>query len=210
MSSSSCPSCGAPLEIKTRAALLLVCAYCNSTLLRQEQRIEDLGKMALLQEDGSPLQLGARGEHRGKPFEVVGRIQLDYPSGFWNEWFVSFGGAREGWLGEGQGQYTMTFLEQRPVSVPGWVELHTGKTLRLNGVSFKVTEVSKARCVAGAGELPFEVDTGYEAPVADLAGPGTAFATLDYSEKPPLVFIGERVEFDDLKMTNLRAFEGWS
>lgn len=210
MSSQSCPSCGAPFEVKSRAALLIVCEYCNSTLLRQEQALEDIGKMALLQEDGSPLQLGARGEYRGKSFEVVGRIQLDYPAGYWNEWFVIFSDRREGWLGEGQGQYTMTFLDaNKRQRAPGFAELFVGKTLKLGADTFTVTEVSKARCVAGAGELPFQVATGYDANLADLTGTGTLFATLDYSETPPLVFLGERVEFDDLKMTNLRQFEGW-
>ena len=32
----------------------------------------------------------------------------------------------------------------------------------------------------------------------------TRFATLDYSESPPLLFVGEAVRFDTLKMTNLR------
>ena len=49
-------------------------------------------------------------------------------------------------------------------------------------------------------------------------GPGPAFfpavlygfATIDYSETPPLVFIGEYMEFDDLHFSNLRQFDGWS
>lgn len=207
--SQSCPSCGAPIEVKSRAALLLVCAYCNSTLMRQEQSLEDIGKMALLQEDGSPLQLGARGEYRGKSFEVVGRIQLDYAAGYWNEWFVVFGDRREGWLGEGQGQYVMTFSFENRQAAPAWKELFVGKAVTLDGQRYTVRELSKARCVAGAGELPFNVTTGYDANLADLEGPGTAFATLDFSEKPPIIFLGERVEFDELKLTNLRAFEGW-
>lgn len=207
--SQSCPSCGAPLEVKSRAALLLVCAYCNSTLMRQEQALEDIGKMALLQEDGSPLQLGSRGEYAGKAFEVVGRIQLDYAAGYWNEWFLVFGDRREGWLGEGQGQYVVTFLLKNRHAAPSFKELFVGKSVTLDGQSFTVRELSKARCVAGAGELPFNVATGYDANLADLDGPGTAFATLDFSETPPHIFVGERVEFDELKLTNLRAFEGW-
>jgi hypothetical protein len=36
------------------------------------------------------------------------------------------------------------------------------------------------------------------------------FATIDYSEDPPLLFTGEAVEFDDLKLRSLREFEGWT
>ena len=43
----------------------------------------------------------------------------------------------------------------------------------------------------------------------DLGSEDGKFATLDYSEDPPLVFLGEYVDFDSLKMTGLREFEGW-
>lgn len=45
---------------------------------------------------------------------------------------------------------------------------------------------------------------------ADLRTPGRAFATLDYSETPPLLFTGEWVEFEELNLKGLRQFEGWS
>jgi hypothetical protein len=35
------------------------------------------------------------------------------------------------------------------------------------------------------------------------------FATLDYSDNTPVLYIGERVDFDDLGLKNLRKFEGW-
>jgi len=33
---------------------------------------------------------------------------------------------------------------------------------------------------------------------------------LDYSDTEPALYLGELVEFDDLKLKNLRQFEGWS
>ena len=35
------------------------------------------------------------------------------------------------------------------------------------------------------------------------------FATLDFSDEQPALYLGEFVEFDDLKLKNLRTFEGW-
>ena len=34
-------------------------------------------------------------------------------------------------------------------------------------------------------------------------------STLDYSDEQPALYLGEFVEFDDLKLKNLRQFEGW-
>ncbi len=45
--------------------------------------------------------------------------------------------------------------------------------------------------------------------MADLTGPGRRFATLDYSEEPPLVFLGEYVEFEELHLSGLRELDGW-
>jgi hypothetical protein len=45
---------------------------------------------------------------------------------------------------------------------------------------------------------------------ADLRSRDARFATLDYSDAEPLLFLGEAVEFDDLHLKNLRQFEGWS
>jgi len=45
--------------------------------------------------------------------------------------------------------------------------------------------------------------------VADMIGEGNSFATLDFSEDSPLVFLGEYVEFEQLSLTGLREFDGW-
>jgi hypothetical protein len=44
---------------------------------------------------------------------------------------------------------------------------------------------------------------------ADLRTEDGRFATLDYSEDPPLLFMGETVDFASLQLRNLRQFEGW-
>jgi len=44
---------------------------------------------------------------------------------------------------------------------------------------------------------------------ADLRTSDGRFATIDYSEDPPLLFMGRAVEFDELRLKNVREFEGW-
>jgi len=43
----------------------------------------------------------------------------------------------------------------------------------------------------------------------DLRSESRKFATLDYSDPEAALYLGEFVEFDDLKLNNLRSFEGW-
>jgi hypothetical protein len=205
----NCPGCGAKVVFRGAASVVAVCDYCRSTLVRHDVNLEDIGKMADLKADGSPLQLGSLGVYRGVRFTVAGRIQYRFEQGLWNEWYLVFDDMRGGWLGEARGSYAMSFPATADAALPPFAELRAGRALTIAGRSFEVVDVQYARTIAGEGELPFRVGAGYQAPVADLQGPGRSFATLDYSEDPPLVFLGEYVEFDDLAFSGLRALDGW-
>ena len=209
MKSTVCPSCGAPVRFQSAASILAVCEYCQSTLVRHDLNLEDVGKMAQLQTDGSPLQLRVEGKYRGVHFGVVGRIQLRFEQGLWNEWHLLFDDMRSGWLGEAQGTYAVSFVKTIGEPVPAFAGLQAGQRHKLDGRSFEVRDIQNALCIGGEGELPFRVGAGYEAPVADLQGDDSSFATLEYSEEPPLVFLGEYVEFDALQLSGLREFDGW-
>src|SRR5947208_11033446 len=112
MQTTNCPSCGARILFQSAASILAICDYCKSTLVRRDLDVENIGKMAELQRDGSPLQLHAEGRYRQVHFAVVGRIQLRYEQGLWNEWYLLFDDMRGGWLGEAQGIYAISFLAE--------------------------------------------------------------------------------------------------
>jgi hypothetical protein len=189
--------------------VLAVCDYCKSTLVRHDLDVENLGRMAELQTDGSPIQLGVEGKYRDLHFVVVGRIQLRFQQGLWNEWYLLFDDQRGGWLGEARGTYAVSFLTQVPEAMPCFEALTVGQRLILTGKLFEVINLESAWCIGGQGELPFGVGTGYAAPVADLQGASNACATLDYSEEPPLIFLGEYLDFDEFQFTGLREFNEW-
>jgi ribosomal protein L37AE/L43A len=201
-----CPSCGAPVDFKSAASILAVCDYCQSTLLRQGEELDNLGKMAALIEDRSPLQRGAEGRWRGRRFGLIGRIQLTYEQGLWNEWHLLFDDGKTGWLSEAGGEYVVTESLPLGSTPPPFKDLVLGESLRLNGSPYTITNLLAAECVAGEGELPFKVGAGYPAPVADLRDEQGRFATLDYSDvgERPLFFAGESVAFASLGWANLR------
>lgn len=204
-----CPSCGAPVAFQSRASILAVCSYCTSTLIRHDLNLEDVGKMATLRPDGSPLKLQAQGRYRQAPFTVIGRIQLRYLAGLWNEWYLLFDDQRCGWLGESEGTYAVSFPVEVPESLPRQEDLLVGGSVILHGQSLEIANIEMALCIAGEGELPSSISPGYETTVVDLRGEGRRFATLDYSEEPPLVFLGEYVEFEELHLSGLRELDGW-
>ena len=201
--SAHCPSCGAPVVFKSASSVFAVCEYCQSTLVRHDQNLEDIGKMAALVEDRSPLQLGAEGSYKGVHFALIGRIQIKYSQGIWNEWHLMFDDMRTGWLSEAGGEYVLTFAQYVQDALPKFDDLKIGQRFVLASQTWTVSNIENAECVAGQGELPFKVGAGYPVAAVDLRNQAN-FATLDYSETPPLLFVGEAVDFKSLKMANLR------
>ena len=81
--------------------------------------------------------------------------------------------------------------------------------MKIRDAELTVTTITKAHYGGVEGELPFEYWDKTEMVFADLRSASRGFGTIDYSEDPPLFFLGEAVEFDELKLRNLREFEGW-
>lgn len=203
-----CPSCGALVPFRSSITLLAVCPFCRSLVQRKDLDLEKLGESAQLQPDGSPVLVGSRGTYRGAPFDVVGRLQLQTPRGFWNEWCLIFADGRQGWLGEAQGTYAVSF--KTDAAVPALGALAVDAKVEIAGRAYTVREIVDAKYLAAEGELPFRPPLGETAPSADLIGEDGAFATIDYSDDPPSVFAGEYQGFDALAFSGLKAIEGWA
>jgi len=203
MATANCPSCGAPVRFRGAASIVAICEFCRSTLVRQGTNLEDIGKMAEVVEDASPLQLGTEGRYKGVHFALIGRIQYRYESGAWNEWYCLFDDQRTGWLSDAMGKYLVTFL-RRPRALPPLDALEPGRDVTLDGKPYQVANVERAQVIAGQGELPFKVGAGWEGSFVDLRGDDGAFATIDYSETPPLLFAGAELPFESFRFQNLR------
>jgi hypothetical protein len=186
-----------------------VCEFCRSILVRRDLDLEKVGVVADLPPDASPIQIATEGIYRNKAFVVVGRILYEYQQGGWNEWHLIFNDGSSGWLSDAQAEYAVSFLTPMP-GLPPADPLAPGQVFRWNGVQYEVTTLTLAQYRGVEGELPFEYWDKEQVLFADLRSRDARFATLDYSDAEPLLFLGEAVEFDDLHLKNLRQFEGWS
>ena len=71
----NCPSCGAALTLRSAAQVYSTCSYCQSLVLHSALGVEDLGKVAVLPFDMSPIRLGTRLRVEQDRFHVVGRVR---------------------------------------------------------------------------------------------------------------------------------------
>jgi ribosomal protein L37AE/L43A len=203
VATANCPSCGAPVRFRGAQSIVAVCEFCLSTLVRQGTALEDIGKMAAVIEDASPVQLGTEGRYKGVHFAAIGRIQYRYAAGAWNEWYCLFDDQRGGWLSDAMGNYVMTFLV-RSGGLPPLEKVQVGRQAKLDGRAYDIVNIERGHVIAGQGELPFKVGAGWEGVFVDLRGEDDRFATLDYSDDPPLLFAGEQAPFEAFAFQNLR------
>ena len=135
----------------------------------------------------------------------------EYEQGGWNEWHIVFSDGASGWLSDAQlairGLVSRAPTQPLPAARP---DLARQASRRSTTRDFEVATLTLAMYKGVEGELPFPYYGKSDMLFADLRTPAGRFGTLDYSEEPPLLFLGEWVEFEELQLKNLRQFEGWS
>ena len=204
----NCPNCGAKIVFQWSSSVQTVCTYCKSILVRTDVDLKKVGQVADLPPDSSPIQLNTEGIYHGKAFVVGGRILYEYEQGGWNEWHVVMNDGSSAWLSDAQAEYAISF------SIPGQrlppvSDIQVGQHYNWKDQTYTITVITTARYRGVEGELPFQYWDKDDVTFADLRSQTGKFATLDYSDDQPALYLGEFVEFDDLKLKNLRQLEGW-
>lgn len=212
----ACPNCGAAVEFRSAASALAVCSYCRSTLLREGDALRRIGQSAELFDDHSPLQLGTAGRWQGAAFTLVGRLQVRYAGGSWNEWHALFDSSdptdaapRSGWLSEDNGGYVFGFeAPAPPEALPPPEALRVGAQQVLGRESWSVASVTTARLGAAEGELPFVPVLERAYVVAELRNARGEVASIDYGPasegRPPRWYVGRGLQLAELALTGLR------
>ncbi len=205
----SCPNCGAAITFLWSSAVQTTCDYCRAILVRHDVDLEKVGVVGDLPLDASPIQRGTEGRWQGETFVVVGRIIYEYERGAWNEWHLRFSDGTSGWLSDAQLEYTVSRLVTSDYELPGASQVEVGAIVLQGHTRWVVTTITQAHYRGVEGELPFEYWDKSDVSFADLETEGDGFATIDYSETPALLFVGENVGFADLSLRDVRVFDGW-
>jgi len=206
----NCPNCGAKIVFQWPSSVQTVCTYCQSILVRTDVDIKKVGQVADLPPDSSPIQLNTEGVYKNKAFVVAGRILYEYEQGGWSEWHVVMNDGTSAWLSDAQNEFAVSFPAKVPLQfLPTAAQVRVDQQYVWNGVTYIVTAITTAHYKGVEGELPFQYWDKTDVIFADCRTHTGEFATLDYSDEQPTLYLGEFVEFDDLKLKNLRQFEGW-
>ena len=196
------------MSFQWSSSVQTVCQYCKSILVRTDVDLQKVGQVADLPPDSSPIQLMTEGQFGTHSFVVAGRIIYEYEQGAWNEWRFVMNDGTDGWLSDAQDEYVVTF-RSTVLDLPKEKEAKLGMIYQWNNVRYMVTSRTLAHYRGVEGELPFQYWDKTDVVFIDLKSDHGDFATLDYSDGDPVLYTGKAVDFDDLRLTNVRKFEGW-
>ncbi|MEO8299463.1 MAG: DUF4178 domain-containing protein, partial [Burkholderiales bacterium] len=204
----ACPNCGAAVEFRSAASASAVCSYCRSTLVREGEALRRIGESAELFDDHTPLQLGASGRYSGEAFTLIGRVQLAYAEGTWNEWHALFDNGRGGWLSEDNGAYVVGF-DAPLADGPSAESLRAGSRCQVAGQAWDVAAVASCHVQAAEGELPAAPKLQGDFIVADLRNERGEVGTLEYRDpQRPAWSVGRSVRLAELTLRGLREVGG--
>jgi hypothetical protein len=205
----ACPNCGAPISFRWAQAVQTTCGYCRSVLVRTDVDLARVGTQADFPTTGSPIQVGTEGRWRSQAFVVVGRITYQWDRGRWNEWHCILNDGGSAWLSDAQLEYAMT-RQATGLAIADLTPTRVGTTFYWHDVAYEVAGIVDAEYVGTEGDLPFTTWDRRRCRFIDCQNATGGFATIDGSEDPPLLYLGEYVDFDALALRGVREFEGWN
>jgi len=165
----NCPSCAGELDWDQRFAHLVVCPYCSSSIVVDEQALRVSGKMNVLAVPPGPLFVGGTGRLGKHTFRVAGRVRYGYGRGVWDEWYLLLGDDTTAWISQDEGGYTFERLRSDAAPSAELLEARPGAQVQLGSTSFQVNERDEATCEGGEGQLPFDLEVGHRIAYLDLS-----------------------------------------
>ncbi len=201
---SACPGCGAAVAFRSAASTHAVCGYCQSTVVRDGDALQLLGKAAQVFDDYSPLQLYAQGRHAGKAFTLLGRLQFESTAGRWTSWEAQFDDGRRIILSEDNGSFVWLAQINEVNNLPNAAQMQLGQGYHLLGTAYTASAVQHTTLIAAQGEFVKPPNTGTTFLEAELRSADGKLLTLSYDTDPPTIYLGKAVDLESLQLTGLK------
>jgi hypothetical protein len=169
----SCPSCGAAIAVRGFGwTQTVVCASCSAVLDAQDPNLAILRRFQSRMTVEPLIPLGARGQWKGAPYEMIGvqqrTIRADGQAFSWREYllFNPYQGYR--YLTEYDGHWNdVAPLPGLPAITPD-----AAQSLAYHeGESFRHFQTARAETTFVVGEFPWEVQAGDVVEVRDYTAP---------------------------------------
>ena len=198
MTDLSCPQCGTAQAPRFRAAKMVTCPSCGTTLFLDDQAVRLAGQQGVLHELPAPISLGEDFRHGPIRLTPLGFLRYDYGPGTWDEYWCIDPKGEGIWLSVDEGEMVL----QAPIP-----ELHAPKTsphLRLGhqisfqGLDWAVQELGEATLIGWRGELPFAATLGETHRYLNCAR-GERLLSAELHEDGARWFLGQWLDAYDIR-----------
>lgn len=200
----ACPGCGAAVEFRSLASTHAVCGYCQSTIVRDGDALQRIGKMSEVFDDYSPLQILSQGKFNAVGFTVVGRLQYKYREGTWSEWLCALDDGSTASLSEDNGSFVWSKAASTQRTLPKPHQWVIGNTTAINGRAYSVASIQEVALMSAQGELPKLPPLGTSFTVVELRSASGEVISIDYATELPTLSSGVAVNLENLHLTGLR------
>lgn len=201
----SCPSCGAPAEVRFPSLKQATCEYCETIFTFNRDGVQNSGKKSQVIQPISGITLHQEIEVMGQKYEVIGRVTYGYSrengnlGGVWDEWYLE-SNSGELWLTEDSG----TFILENKLSPTESIhsKFNLEDSFSFEDSRYIVTEIGTVFCKGVSGMLPFPLipdESYYYADARLCSGRGHDTISLEYDEDLPTLFTGKILNPDELK-----------
>ncbi len=196
-----CPSCGSDLSADDTASVLVVCSYCETSIVLDEKVARVAGKMSVLPQPASDLFVGGTGSVLNRHFEILGRVRYGYDAGYWDEWYLRFiDDDGTAWISEDEGNLTFESVSAEESLSIDYAAVSPGDSVSIGQTVFHLDEKGIAVCEGAEGQLPFIVEQDEKTPFLELST-SDAFATVEFDlEGGVRVFRGRRLSPSEIEM----------
>ena len=205
--------CGAPIRFGIGSSIVVICPNCHSVVARGDRKLEDLGKVAAaLVDTGSPLTVGPQGKISWAALRLDRSTAIfpTLPAGLGTSGTPVFPAISGGGWRKRKAGCILTFESPLPpnskLSDPKSIAV--GESITIPGAgTFVADEVGEGVARSAEGEIPYRLTPGETVVYVDLTGRGGRFATLDFSDTAPKLYLGAQVSLDAVGIPHAPAVD---
>ena len=211
-SSCSCAGCSAMFQAKIPTPFDYVCPVCFTDNRFSPGFSTNMGRTEGIVEDLTPLFVGAKCEWKNMPYEVIGRLRIEYEEGYYrNQWILSDPQYHLKWLLESVGMYALVDFYSVKLTPETLKGRDVGTSFPVNNLHFYFDAIAEINSFTREGQTPFIGELRKGTLSLDLSTSDNGWAIIDvFSQTNSHAYFGEVVELVDLKFEKLRNLDGWS
>lgn len=146
-----CKTCGGELKIESRFTKTIVCRYCNTVYLLENNTINNVGVTKPF-EPLSIFKVGAIGQLDNKPLHILGRIRLQDDEDIWDEWYVLVGN-RPFWIEESSDSIQLLSSTELTKPIGTYLNIQVGQVIDIEDKKVFISEKGQAKVIGIEGEF---------------------------------------------------------